>query len=133
MVLWGLVMEKEMMDIAEEIRNERTRRKWTLKDASRRIGIGIVFLSEIERGVKVPSAVVIHDLCKVYGLDEVKVALAYNRTPLSVEEALSERKDFLDMLYDLKNTKKLTEDEKDEFLRGIIGMFKETIEKKEGE
>jgi transcriptional regulator with XRE-family HTH domain len=124
---------KEYLGIAERLREERIKRDWTLKDASKRIGIGVVFLSEIERALKVPSAIVIHDIAKVYGLDEPELALAFNRTPISVEETLSERVDFLDMIYELKNTKKLNEEEKDELVKNIIDMFKDAIEKKEGD
>lgn len=124
---------EEYLEIADKLRNERTKRKWTLKEASKRIGIGMVFLSEIERAIKVPSAVVIHDIARAYGLDEPELALAYNRTPVSVTAQLYERKDFLDLIYELKNTKKLSEDEKDEFITNIVDMFNDALEKKEGD
>lgn len=123
---------KEYLDIADTLRSERARRGWTLKESSKKIGIGIVFLSEIERALKVPSALVIHDIAKAYDIEETAIALAYGKTPISVVETLQERKDFLDVIYEIKNTSKLSEDEKDEFFNHVVDMFKETLEKKEG-
>ncbi len=43
------------MDIGKRIRKLRKEMKWTLKDMSKRTGLSISFLSDIERGVSNPS------------------------------------------------------------------------------
>ncbi|PFJ18221.1 transcriptional regulator, partial [Bacillus cereus] len=56
---------------------------------------------------------------------------AYGKTPLLVQKDLSERTDVLRMIYDIKNTNKLTEDEKDDFYKRVLELYHESVEGKE--
>ncbi|MGQ7190781.1 hypothetical protein ACUODJ_54545, partial [Escherichia sp. HC-CC] len=73
----------------------------TLVEASDKIGIGFVFLSEIERALKAPSTAAISGIARVYEMDECEIAIAYRKIPTSVLETLTKRQDILRMSYDI--------------------------------
>ncbi|QCY65036.1 helix-turn-helix domain-containing protein [Bacillus thuringiensis] len=122
---------EEFLPIARKLRGEREARDWTLTEASKRTGISVTFLSEVERALKAPSALAIRDLARAYDIDESELAAAYGKTPLLVQKDLSERTDVLRMIYDIKNTNKLTEDEKDDFYKRVLELYHESVEGKE--
>jgi transcriptional regulator with XRE-family HTH domain len=51
------------------IRRERRERNMTLKELARRAALSVVYLGEIERGKKYPSALVLERLAEALGLD----------------------------------------------------------------
>lgn len=126
-----LIPMEEFLEVAQFLRSHREAKGWTLSDASKKIGIGFVFLSEVERALKAPSALVIHDIATAYGISESNLAAAYKKTPISVVEDLSERTDVLRMIYDIKNTDRLTEDEKDDFYKRVLELYHESVNSKE--
>jgi transcriptional regulator with XRE-family HTH domain len=51
------------------IRRERRERNMTLKELAERASLSVVYLGEIERGKKYPSALVLERLAEALGLD----------------------------------------------------------------
>lgn len=121
-------VHKEFKNIAQQLRNIRESRNWTLVEASQKMGIGFVFLSEIERALKAPSAEAIAAICRVYDLDECEIAVEYKRIPLSVSNELSENSEILHMMYDVINNDRITDDAKSDFYSKVMTLYSQ-IEK----
>jgi transcriptional regulator with XRE-family HTH domain len=62
-------MEDLQQTMGAVIRRERRERHLTLKDLAERAGLSVVYLGEIERGKKYPSALVLERLAKALDLD----------------------------------------------------------------
>ncbi|MED3182084.1 helix-turn-helix transcriptional regulator [Bacillus thuringiensis] len=116
-------VHKEFKHIAQQLRNIRESRNWTLVEASQKIGIGFVFLSEIERALKAPSAEAIAAISRVYDLDECEIAVQYKRIPLSVSNELSENREILRMMYDVINNKHITDEARAEFYSNVMSLY----------
>lgn len=126
-----LLPKEEFLAPAQMLRNARDMKGWTLQDAAAQIGMSFTFLSEVERALKSPSSLIMHDMAKAYGIDESELAAAYKKAPISVVEDLSERADVLRMIYEIKNTNRLTEDEKDDFYERVLELYRESVDGKE--
>jgi Zn-dependent peptidase ImmA (M78 family)/transcriptional regulator with XRE-family HTH domain len=72
-------MNSDLSFIGSNIRFLRRSRNWTLDDLSSRIGIHKVALGRIERGLNLPSAMVIYHLSTVFN---VPVDALFSRDPL---------------------------------------------------
>jgi transcriptional regulator with XRE-family HTH domain len=58
-----------MSEFGEKIKNLRTKRDLTVKDVCRQVGIPQSRLSELERGVRLPTTGQINSLEKYYDVD----------------------------------------------------------------
>ncbi|QWI73248.1 helix-turn-helix transcriptional regulator (plasmid) [Bacillus mycoides] len=120
----------EFIEISQKLRRIREAKGLTLVEASEKIGIGFVFLSEIERALKAPSTAAIKGIAKVYEMDECELAIAYRKIPITVLDALTKRKDILKMIYDAANTERLSQQEKEAFYNEIIDMYNRLVASK---
>jgi transcriptional regulator with XRE-family HTH domain len=55
-------------DLGHEIRNLRKTKKMTLMECARRSGLSVGFISQVERGISVPSIKALQDLCHAIGV-----------------------------------------------------------------
>ncbi|PET15076.1 helix-turn-helix domain-containing protein [Bacillus thuringiensis] len=114
----------EFVDISQKLRRIREGKGLTLVEASDKIGIGFVFLSEIERALKAPSTAAISGIARVYEMDECEVAIAYRKIPTSVLETLTKRQDILRMIYDVTNSDALNDQQRDELFNDIVALYR---------
>jgi len=70
----------------------RVERNLRLIDVSNKINISPNFLSEIEKGKRIPSDSNIRKLAKLYDVDEIELFDMYDKIALSVKEELKENK-----------------------------------------
>jgi len=70
----------------------RVERNLRLIDVSSKINISPNFLSEIEKGKRIPSDSNIRKLAKLYNVDEIELFDMYGKIALSVKEELIENK-----------------------------------------
>ncbi|MCW1241958.1 helix-turn-helix domain-containing protein [Bacillus pretiosus] len=114
----------EFVDISQKLRRIREGRGLTLVEASDKIGIGFVFLSEIERALKAPSTAAISGIARVYEMDECEIAIAYRKIPTSVLDALTKRQDILRMIYDVTNSETLNDQQRDELFNDVVALYR---------
>ncbi|MEC3196799.1 MULTISPECIES: helix-turn-helix domain-containing protein [Bacillus cereus group] len=114
----------EFVDISQKLRRIREGKGLTLVEASDKIGIGFVFLSEIERALKAPSTAAISGIARVYEMDECEIAIAYRKIPTSVLETLTKRQDILRMIYDVTNSDALNDQQRDELFNDIVALYR---------
>ncbi|HEY5562721.1 MAG TPA: helix-turn-helix transcriptional regulator [Clostridiaceae bacterium] len=62
----------------------------TLKDVGAILGISLQYISELERGIKTPSDILIRELSECYHTNDYALSKTYNRVPLSASEFLEE-------------------------------------------
>ncbi|SCV23857.1 Predicted transcriptional regulator [Bacillus cereus] len=120
----------EFVEISQKLRKIRESKGLTLVEASDRVGIGFVFLSEIERALKAPSPAAIEGIAKVYDINECDLAIAYQKIPTTVLESLTKRKDILKMIYDIANDESISQDAKDTFYNEIVKSYNNLISSK---
>lgn len=120
----------EFVEISQKLRKIRESKGLTLVEASDRVGIGFVFLSEIERALKAPSPTAIEGIAKVYDINECDLAIAYQKIPTTVLESLTKRKDILKMIYDIANDESISQDIKDTFYNEIVKSYNNLISSK---
>ncbi|MCH5476723.1 helix-turn-helix transcriptional regulator [Bacillus cereus] len=120
----------DFIDISQKLRKIRELKRLTLVEASEKIGIGFVFLSEIERALKAPSAEAIKGIASVYEISECDLAISYRKIPVSVLDALTKRKDVLRMVYDVANSDVLSQEEKETFYNDVVSKYVELISSK---
>ncbi|BCA37398.1 XRE family transcriptional regulator [Bacillus cereus] len=114
----------EFVDISQKLRRIREGKGLTLVEASDKIGIGFVFLSEIERALKAPSTAAISGIARVYEMDECEIAIAYRKIPTSVLETLTKRQDILRMIYDVTNSEALSDQQQDELFNDFVALYR---------
>ncbi|HFR4151365.1 MULTISPECIES: helix-turn-helix domain-containing protein [Bacteria] len=114
----------EFVDISQKLRRIREGKGLTLVEASDKIGIGFVFLSEIERALKAPSTAAISGIARVYEMDECEIAIAYRKIPTSVLETLTKRQDILRMIYDVTNSEALSDQQRDELFNDVVALYR---------
>ncbi|MEK4697796.1 helix-turn-helix transcriptional regulator [Bacillus sp. FSL M8-0063] len=114
----------EFVDISQKLRRQREAKGLTLVEASEKVGIGFVFLSEIERALKAPSTAAISGIARVYEMDECEIAIAYRKIPTSVLDTLTRRQDILRMIYDVTNCEVLNDQQKDELFNDVVALYR---------
>lgn len=115
----------EFMEISQRLRKVRESKGLTLVDASQKIGIGFVFLSEIERALKAPSSDAIEGIARTYEMNECDIAIAYRRVPNIVLSTLTEHKDLLYMIYNVASNESLTPELRKQFFDGLVDKYTE--------
>lgn len=113
----------EFIEISQQLRKVRESKGLTLVDASQKIGIGFVFLSEIERALKAPSSDAIEGIARTYEMNECDIAIAYRRVPNVVLSTLTEHKDLLYMIYNVANNENLTLEVRQQFFDEIVDKY----------
>ncbi|MDA2128725.1 helix-turn-helix transcriptional regulator [Bacillus cereus] len=119
----------EFIKISQQLRKVRESKGLTLVDASQKIGIGFVFLSEIERALKAPSSDAIEGIARTYEMNECDIATAYRRVPNVVWNALTEHKELLYMIYDISSDESLSPELRKELFDGIIRKSNQITDK----
>ncbi|MED3275419.1 transcriptional regulator [Bacillus thuringiensis serovar silo] len=119
----------EFIEISQQLRKVRESKGLTLVDASQKIGIGFVFLSEIERALKAPSSDAIEGIARTYEMNECDIATAYRRVPNVVLNALTEHKKLLYMIYDISSDETLSPELRKELFDGIIRKSNQITDK----
>ncbi|PFQ72415.1 transcriptional regulator [Bacillus cereus] len=119
----------EFIKISQQLRKVRESKGLTLVDASQKIGIGFVFLSEIERALKAPSSDAIEGIARTYEMNECDIATAYRRVPNVVLNALTEHKELLYMIYDISSDETLSPELRKELFDGIIRKSNQITDK----
>ena len=61
-------LEETMQNIGENIKKRRKRKKWTLKQLSKKSGVGIKTIHDIESGINKPTKITLYKLSRGFGM-----------------------------------------------------------------
>ena len=95
----------------------------TLTNTAKNLGISHPYLSEIEKGIKVPSDQLIRAIAHLYEIDEDDLFRRYGKVPILAREELENRPILQKTLSEIKTNKKLTDEEKDELYDKMYRLY----------
>ncbi|BAF60343.1 predicted transcriptional regulator [Pelotomaculum thermopropionicum SI] len=107
----------------------RSKKGVSLAQLGEKVGVSANYLSEIERGLKVPSDLLIRELAGYYGTDENIIFKKYGKTPLAAIEEVNDNPTLQKTLTEIRRNKKLTDDQKQELYDKVYELYQEFINK----
>lgn len=102
-------VNEDFIEVGKELREIRAANNYTLEEASNKMNISIIHLSEIERAIKIPSITVISAIATAYSINEVELAAKYKKLPKSLEEFLFSHIEITKIIYEIANGRGLSE------------------------
>ena len=108
---------------ARYLKETRLATNETLTSTAKKLGISHPYLSEIEKGIKVPSDQLIRAIAKLYNIDEDDLFHRYGKVPILAREELENRPILQKTLSEIKTNKKLTDEEKDELYDKMYKLY----------
>jgi transcriptional regulator with XRE-family HTH domain len=121
-------MKNVFKSIGEELRKLRKVKNLSMKEVAEQAGVSTMYISEIERDLKVPSDEVIRKLAKIYNVDEKKLFEGFRRIPEDILEELTNNKDLFNTLYEISRNDKLDNARKEKLYRQIYELYKDVLE-----
>lgn len=95
----------------------------TLTHMAKNLGVSHPYLSEIEKGIKVPSDQLIKAIANFYKIDEDDLFQRYGKVPILAREELENRPILQKTLSEIKTNKKLTDEQKDELYDKMYRLY----------
>ncbi len=119
-----LLRQSQAGDYLLDLRNEKG---LSLAKVCKILEISANYLSEIERGLKVPSDHLIRQLADFYDIDEASLFERFGKVPLTVREALENSKSLRKTISEISSSKKLTEEQKQELYDELYRLYKKVL------
>ncbi|PLS18913.1 hypothetical protein CVD28_00495 [Bacillus sp. M6-12] len=126
-----LIMER--IRLGMELAKKRKSLKRTLSDIGDAMGVSANYISEIERGLKVPSDKIIRQLADFYGYAEAELFTKFGKIPLLTRETLEENPSFNELIDEIGKRKDLSDDKKEEIIEELLKFTKKLIKKADEE
>lgn len=104
--------------------------KPSVHKAARALHISGNYLSEIERGVKCPSEIVLHSIANYYEVDEVDLCSLYGKTVKENMEFIISNPTFHKTMTQIATDKRLTDGERNQIVDEMANLYKEFIKKR---
>lgn len=121
---------EDKVDIIDEnidggmlLRLARTRKKLSLQNAAEYVSVSVNYLSMIERMKKSPSDDIINKLSRLYEIDSNEVFKAFGRVPEKLVEYIAENEKLTNLLIEIADNDKISEDEKDVLYESIAKLY----------
>lgn len=122
---------KRLRELRENYVDDRGR-KLSLFKVAKQLHISGNYLSELERGVKCPSDVVLHSIAEFYSIDKGELFALYEKIVPEQKEYLLANPPLRKTLTSLSIDENLTDEEK-EYLSGeLYKLYEQLTEKKKG-
>jgi transcriptional regulator with XRE-family HTH domain len=115
-------------DTGEYLAEIRASKKIRLTDAARSIGISAAYLKEIEKGLKLPSDILIRAIADYYQISEDELFRRWGKIPLLAREQFNEMPDLQKVLADVRK-QKISEDEKQHILDEVTQLYKKFLQR----
>lgn len=115
-------------DAGQYLREIREKSKVSLSETARILGISKSYLSEIEKGIKLPSDSLVRSLALHYKIDEDDLFNRFGKTPMLATEQLSEMPGLQKILAKIRLKKNLTEDQRQTINDSVEEFYKDLIE-----
>ena len=121
---------QKRVEIGELLQNKRADKGLSLRKAGKSLGVSANYISELERGLKVPSDYFTRKLSEFYGISETKLFESFGKIPLTSREELAENKRLQKILHEIR-TSRTHEDKKQGLYDKLHDLYRELIEKEE--
>lgn len=105
----------------------RNNKGLSLAQVSKLLEISANYLSEIERGVKVPSDHLLQQLAEYYKVSEDDLFERYGKIPMSVREALASNKILRRAIAEINSDKRLSEEKKSAIFSELYSLYKNSL------
>lgn len=115
-------------DTGEYLAELRASKNIRLTAASREIGITPAYLKEIEKGLKLPSDMIIRIIADYYEISEDELFRRWGKIPLLAREQFNEMPELQKVLADVRK-QKLSEDDKQCMLDEITELYKKFLQR----
>lgn len=123
--------EPKLLNAGEKLRDLRNKRNESVHKVAKAVHISGNYLSEIERGLKEPSDVVLDSLADYYECDKAELFSLYGRIPPEETNLLLKNPPFRKILTQLSLDDRLTDDEKDKLSTEFHKLYTSFIKGKE--
>lgn len=120
MINEGIGTKSKNQEIGNFVAKLRAQKGLSMAQLAVRVGINPIYLSQVERGLRLPSDEVIQNIAEFFALDENDLFDMVGRVPLVVREEL-ENQSILQNL--LKEMLKLDEQKKQEIYQEFFKSF----------
>lgn len=125
-----LLKQAEAGELLQQIRADRG---LSLASVGEEVGCSANYLSEIERGLKVPSDVLLRKLSRFYEIEEAPLYGAYGKVPLTAFEELENNIPLQKTLLEIGRNKSLTEEKKHVLYDKMYRLYQEFLKDSENE
>jgi transcriptional regulator with XRE-family HTH domain len=115
-------------DTGEYLAKLRTEKNIRLTDAARALGISPPYLKEIEKGLKLPSDMLIRSIADFYEISEDELFSRWGKIPLLAREQFNEMPDLQKVLADVRK-QNVSEDDKEHIIDEITELYKKFLQR----
>ncbi len=122
MINKGIEAEPKNQEIGNLVKKLRTQNGLSMAQLAVRVGINPIYLSQVERGVRLPSDEIIQNIADFFNLDENDLFDMAGRVPLVVREELEKQSMLQNLLKEMINVK-LDEQKKQEIYQEFLRSF----------
>lgn len=109
--------------IADELKRLRKSRDMNLDEVGEKVGVSGVFISNIERGKRVPSDNLIEKLAEVYDIEELDLYEGFGKVPESIINEIIHNPKLLELLYKITNNPDIPNEKKEQFYSDINELY----------
>jgi transcriptional regulator with XRE-family HTH domain len=118
----------KMVRTGDYLKELRTAKGYSLKDACDRLSLSTTYLSEIERGLKAPSDYLIRELAEFYGINENTLFDMLGKVPLAIIEELKSNANLKELILTVRNQKDLSDERKYEIYENLFRVYRSMID-----
>lgn len=97
--------------------NLRNGKGYSLAKVAKTLEISANYLSEIERGLKVPSDTLLIELASYYNIDADTLYNLYGKVPFSIINELEKNEELRSTLFEIVSNQTLTEEQRNELYK----------------
>jgi len=119
--------QEGLVQFGEYIKQKRTEKGISVRDAGEKLGVSGNYISQLERGVKKTSDEMVKKIADVYELDEDTLYRKLGRIPISVLEEIKSNPS-LQRAMSLVKTKNIPEDKRREMEEELLKVYAEFLE-----
>lgn len=124
---------KRLVEFGHKIQILRIEKGLSLEEVGQALDVSRNYISELERGKKTPSDLMVREIAKFFILDEGELFNIIGKIPLSTREALEESPNMQRVLSDLKERHekgKLTKEQMQEIYEEMISVYERFLDDK---
>lgn len=107
----------------------RAERGMTLQDVGDKIGVSATYISDIEKGRKVPSDTVIRDLAQLYEINENDLFERYGKIPLAALEMLEKYDELREVIAEIETNPKITREMAEKLVNDFIRVYEARLKR----
>lgn len=104
----------------------RNQLELTQPKVSKTLGISVSYLSEIEKGVRMPSEQLIQEFASYYKIDENDLFQRYGKVPILAKEEIKSSTYLQNALAELRRLRKkgkITDEQSDKLLQEVLAVY----------